>query len=136
MLTVVEHDQHLVVAQEFDECRLEREVLALLHLERGRHGLDHCSIVTRRRELDDTRRAQIVGRSGGGKPERKPRLAHAPRPDQGHQSLALEQCADGGEVVVATDEPRGVERESERGAPSPRPLTPPRYRPGAWDRRR
>ncbi len=109
VLAVVEHDEHLAVTEELDERRLERQMLALLHFERRRHRLDRGTLVARRGELDHTGRSGPACRRGGGEPEREPGLAHAPGPDQRHETLALEQSPDRGEVVVAADESRRVE---------------------------
>ena len=118
VLAVVEHDQHLAVTKELDERGIEREVLALLDVERRGHGLDRGPLVVGRGQLDD---AGFLpdGHRHPRQTQRQAGLSHAARPDERDEAISLEQLLDGFEIVVTTHETGRVAAETDaRRAPA------------------
>ncbi len=115
VLAVVEHEQRTASPEELDEGVLDGEVLALLHVDRGRDGGHRQQRVLDRRELDHVHLAAASLPDIGGDAQCEAGLADTSGTEQGDQAVTRQQADDAGEVDAPADQ-RG---DLGRSCPSP-----------------
>ena len=91
MLTVVEHQEQLLHAQELREALLDGLTLARHDAERGGDHFHHRGGITDRRELTEPRPVPILGQHTGSNLERDTRLAHPTDTRQRHHAGLAER---------------------------------------------
>ncbi len=104
VLAVVEHEQHAPAAEVLDERLLDGEVLALLHVDRGRdrgHGRDG---IVHGRQLDHEHLTVELVPQIACKPEREPGLSHPTRPRERQQAVRAQLRGERRELGVPTDQ--------------------------------
>ena len=107
MLAVVEHEQHRPVVDELLDRSLQREMLALLDIERAGDELDGGVRFAQGGQLDDDDLGEAVG-AGVGDRHRQSCLADTSRSGDGDDGTPIELLAQGGDVAGAADELRGL----------------------------
>ena len=100
VLAVVEHDDHLAVADHVGEPG------GVGYVERGRDRRGHRDRITDRRELDEVAAVGERDRFGARHLQREPRLADTARTDEGQKPLLGGEAGELAQLVVASDERR------------------------------
>ena len=121
VLAVVEHQQHRPVLDELFDRPRQREVLALLDVERAGDEPDGGVRVAHRGQLDDGHLPELFG-AGGRDGHRQPGLADASRPADRDDRTLLERLPDGRYVAGPTDQLGGLPAR-QRGSSCPRRAT-------------
>ena len=113
VLDVIEHQQHLPVAQPGAQCRGRVAASRFLQPDRPGDGGEHQRGIAERRQLNPNHPIRVEIRHRAGHVEREAGFAHPARADQGQQSPVGmgEQVPHHARLALATDEGRWLTRQ-------------------------
>src|SRR5271163_602114 len=111
MLTIVEDDQQLPLAQEFEQRRKKWLIWLLPQTQGSSNGARHKCSVSQRRKFDKPSAILKPVENAGGNLQRKTGLANAAGTNQRQQVRCLQMIPDLRHVLVPAEEARAAQRQ-------------------------